>query len=97
MIILAGVSPIFCIAFGAILGVVFIKVQDRLPGRTVIRRSVVFAFALYSISLLGNIYIFFADKSAFLSFWGSMEVSNSVFLIVDLLLGVLFGYLITNR
>jgi len=82
---------------GAVLGILFVKVQHRLPGRTIIRKSLVFAFGLYLISVISLLNFVFSYKPFLQSLWEITVISSAFYLIVDLLLGLLFGYLLANQ
>jgi len=98
--------PIMTVIAGTILGVLFIALRQRLPGSTIMRKSVAFSLILVAIDFLfigltrffrpNNMTNVF-DKGTLAVFYSLQVVSYAVILVEFPLLGCLFGYLLSGR
>jgi len=92
------IFPIFAIGVGAILGIIFVKVQYRIPSRTITQKAMVFAFAVNSISVVSYFSFFLQERAVFVTFWGILIGNYIAALVIDLVVaGLLFSYLLENR
>ena len=92
------VYPIFGIGIGAILGLVFVRVQRRIPFSTVTRKALLFAFVVSLISCATNLWLLVDNRTVFVAFLQFIITSCLVSLIVNLAVGGLaFSYLLTKR
>jgi hypothetical protein len=62
------VYPIFGIGMGAILGLVFVRVQRKIPFSTVTRKALLFAFVVNLISSSTNLWLFVSYRTVFVAF-----------------------------
>lgn len=92
---LVMVVPIMML-LSCILGVLFVKFRDHIPGSSIIRKSVVFALVLLAISLVPTLSSF--PGVIFGAEFFPLQMESYVLALVEyLLLGWLFGYLLERR
>jgi hypothetical protein len=92
------IAPIFAIGSGAVLGLIFVKVQRKIPFTTVTRKALLFAFIVSSIAFATNLWLFITYRTVFMVFLQLIATSYIVSLIVNLAVGGLaFSYLLTKR
>ncbi len=103
VIVIVGL-PIISVIIGAVLGFLFVVFQKKLPGSTIIRKSVAFSLILLAIDFLIGISSFFVpnrtgtlSEVAVAKLYSLRLVSYGEILVEFPLLGYLFGYLLSRR
>ncbi len=103
IVVVVGV-PIIDAIMGAVLGVLFVVFRKKLPGSTIIRKSVAFSLILIAIYVLIGLRSYFSpnrisilDKATLATFHSMQVASHALILIEFPLLGCLFGYLLARR
>lgn len=96
--------PITSVVMGTILGVLFIVFREKLPGRTIIHKSILFSLILCLISFLVGLRSYVSPSrtsflnNATLASLRSLQVLWWALSPVEFtLLGYLFGYLLNRR
>jgi len=86
--------------FSCVLGVLFVKFRQHIPGSSIIRKSMVFPFILMAISFILTLRSLL-DPRAIAMFGTSLfplQIESSELALVEyLLFGWLFGYLLERR
>lgn len=88
---------------GCVLGVLFVAVRNKIPGKSTIQKAVVFSMILWALQSIYELrYVLFPPPPEFASLTNTMPLSIRVTLlglgIVEYLtLGFLFGYLLDRR
>lgn len=86
--------------FGCVLGVLFVKFRRHIPSSSIVRKSMVVAFILVTISFLGILRNLLVPTTTIVfgaDFFPSQLKSFALTLIEFPLLGWLFGYLLTRK
>jgi hypothetical protein len=92
------VSPIFAIGIGGVLGLVFVRVQRRMPFRTVSRKALLFAFVVSLTIHTPYLWFFVSYRTVFMAFLQLIVTNCIMSFILDLVVcGLFFSYLLTNR
>ena len=96
------VTPIVGVILGAVLGVVFMAFRNRIPGSTIMRKSLVFSLCFIVLSLLLALrdYFNFSGRAIYAAVpsFVSLEWISLAFTFVEYpVLGCLFGYLLQRR
>jgi hypothetical protein len=91
------VLPIFAMGIGAVLGLIFVRVQRKLPFSTITRKALFFAF-IASLIVHANYLLYQSPRSVSMAFFQLIVTNYILSLIVDLAAGgLLFSYLLTKR
>lgn len=93
------VVPIMAL-LSCVLGVLFVKFKEHIPGSSIIRKSVVFALILMAISIVPGLPSFLDPRASAIfgtEFFPLQMKSYALTLVEYPLLGWLFGYLLERR
>jgi len=84
---------------GYLFGILFLKIEGRIPGSSIIRKSIVFGFLLLAVTLVMSLrYVFDLKSPAYYPELFPLQVEGwTISLIEYPLLGWLFGYLLQRR
>jgi hypothetical protein len=87
---------------GGVFGIIFVAFRKRIPGKSTVRKALVFAFSLWSIQFITSILGYLAQPPAYANLMKGMLFSLTIqgYLLTaleDVVLGCLFGYLLTRR
>jgi CBS domain containing-hemolysin-like protein len=101
IVLIIGV-PIVSILMGAAVGYLFVVFQHRIPGRSIIRKSLTVSLIFVAVSLLWNLRNLLDPRRMALmqAFWGTSVLLQYGFvypLIEAPALGYLFGYLLQRK
>ena len=95
--VLLVVEPIFQAVMGAVLGFIFVVAMKKIPGKSVIQKSLVFSLILAGISICSSIVTYLRPYSTFPIPTELTVLSFVVPLVEYPLLGWLFGFVLQRK
>ncbi len=95
-------SPIIGVIMGCALGVLFVALRKKIPGSSIIRKSVAFSLILVAISAIGEVLNLFNPTGQMLILTNStfrvLMLTGFALVVIEYpILGFIFGYLLNRR